>query len=66
MKRSIVLVTLLLGCIALTSATKVETVAPQSFKGPVGLQLYSLREQFKKDVPAPWTRCVLLASLMLS
>src|SRR5690349_16153027 len=23
----------------------------QSFKGPVGLQLYSLREQFKKDVP---------------
>jgi sugar phosphate isomerase/epimerase len=24
----------------------------KSFKGPVGLQLYSLREQFKKDVPA--------------
>jgi sugar phosphate isomerase/epimerase len=23
----------------------------RSFKGPVGLQLYSLREQFKKDVP---------------
>ena len=23
-----------------------------SFKGPVGLQLYSLREQFAKDVPA--------------
>src|SRR5436190_20990309 len=23
-----------------------------SFKGPVGLQLYSLRDQFKKDVPA--------------
>ena len=23
-----------------------------SFKGPVGLQLYSLREQFKKDVPS--------------
>jgi sugar phosphate isomerase/epimerase len=23
-----------------------------SFKGPIGLQLYSLREQFKKDVPA--------------
>src|SRR5258707_8425661 len=22
-----------------------------SFKGPIGLQLYSLREQFKKDVP---------------
>jgi sugar phosphate isomerase/epimerase len=24
----------------------------QSFKGPIGLQLYSLREQFAKDVPA--------------
>src|SRR5262249_17858001 len=24
----------------------------QSFQGPVGLQLYSLREQFKKNVPA--------------
>src|SRR5256885_14003990 len=23
----------------------------KDFKGPVGLQLYSLREQFKKDVP---------------
>src|SRR3974390_2569200 len=22
-----------------------------SFKGPIGIQLYSLREQFKKDVP---------------
>src|SRR5215472_2185993 len=22
-----------------------------SFKGPIGLELYSLREQFKKDVP---------------
>ena len=43
----ILLITLLLGCVALTSATPVET-----FKGSVGLQLYSLREQFKKDVPA--------------
>src|SRR5438045_5784789 len=25
--------------------------AGSTFKGPVGLQLYSLREQFKKDVP---------------
>ena len=23
-----------------------------SFKGPLGLQLYSLRDEFKKDVPA--------------
>ena len=24
----------------------------QSFKGPIGLQLYSLRDQFKKDIPS--------------
>lgn len=29
-----------------------QTGTGQSFKGPIGLQLYSLREQFKKDVPA--------------
>src|ERR1051325_7102817 len=53
MKRKILLVSLLLGCVALTS-TKVQTVSMQTsgkdFKGPVGLQLYSLRDQFKKDV----------------
>src|ERR1044071_9473633 len=48
MKRKILVVTLLLCCVALTNATRFET----SFKGPVGLQLYSLRDQFKKDVPA--------------
>lgn len=38
------------------SLTAVDALAAQtgtgpSFKGPIGLQLYSLREQFKKDVP---------------
>jgi len=32
------------------NSTAAEGTGP-SFKGPVGLQLYSLREQFKKDVP---------------
>ena len=57
MKRNILLVSLLLGCVALTCSTKVETVITQTssgvgpeVKGPVGLQLYSLRDQFKKDV----------------
>jgi hypothetical protein len=47
MKPKVVLIILLLGCMAVTVATPFET-----FKGNVGLQLYSLREQFKKDVPA--------------
>lgn len=58
MKLKITFIALLLGCIALTCATKVATADQSSssgngpgFKGPVGLQLYSLREQFKKDVP---------------
>ncbi len=58
MKLNIAFITLLLGCVALTFSNKVAT-ADQSasggngpdFKGRVGLQLYSLREQFKKDVP---------------
>src|SRR6476661_3980839 len=33
------------------SAGAAATGVGPSFKGPVGLQLYSLREQFKKDVP---------------
>src|SRR5436309_10618494 len=32
------------------NSTAAEGTGP-SFQGPVGLQLYSLREQFKKDVP---------------
>lgn len=55
MRRKILLVSLLLGCVALICSTK--TVSTQTsagigphFKGPVGLQLYSLRDQFKKDV----------------
>lgn len=50
MKRTIGLLFLLLGCVILTCSTKVETVATQDLKGPIGLQLYSLRDQFKKDV----------------
>ena len=57
MRRKILLVSLLLGCVALICSTRVETVSTQTpagigrdFKGPVGLQLYSLRDQFKKDV----------------
>jgi len=47
MKRNITLLSLLLVCAALPGAAKVDT-----FKGSVGLQLYSLRDQFKQDVPA--------------
>lgn len=49
MRHKILLVSLLLGCVALIGSTKVQTSVPD-FKGPVGLQLYSLRDQFKKDV----------------
>ncbi|MBC7772816.1 MAG: sugar phosphate isomerase/epimerase [Pyrinomonadaceae bacterium] len=42
---------ILLGLILLvTSASAVDL--PGDFKGPLGLQLYTLREEFKKDVPA--------------
>src|SRR5436853_2493095 len=40
-------------CLLLSSARSYAAssgIGPD-FKGPVGLQLYSLREQFKKDVP---------------
>lgn len=33
------------------SATAAPAGIGRSFKGPIGLQLYSLRDQFKKDVP---------------
>lgn len=49
---------LVLGLIAMTYSTNPETTLAQhsagvgaSFKGPVGLQLYSLRDKFSKDVP---------------
>ena len=45
MKWNILLVSFALGCVALTWPANAET-----FKGPVGLQLYSLRDQFKQDV----------------
>ena len=48
----------LLSCIStialaltLCSTASADVGTGASFKGPVGLQLYSLREQFKKDVP---------------
>src|SRR5262245_4325044 len=43
------LFTFVLSTTPVTKAAEVGT--GPSFKGPVGLQLYSLREQFKKDVP---------------
>jgi sugar phosphate isomerase/epimerase len=58
MKRSLSLVVSLLGLFALTNSANL-AIMPQhlstsvsSVKGPIGLQLYSLREQFAKDVPA--------------
>ncbi|MBA3440894.1 MAG: sugar phosphate isomerase/epimerase [Pyrinomonadaceae bacterium] len=43
-----------LTCVANTIAAyhQRSTGSGQSFKGPIGLQLYSLREQFANDVPA--------------
>jgi sugar phosphate isomerase/epimerase len=59
MKQSLGLVLSLLGLFALTYSTNPALTVDQhptgigpSFKGPIGLQLYSLREQFAKDVPA--------------
>jgi sugar phosphate isomerase/epimerase len=50
---------LVLGLLSLVSSTKPAKAAEQrtagigsSFKGPIGLQLYSLRAQFAKEVPA--------------
>jgi len=59
MKQSQRFVLSLLGLFALTYSTNPALTAGQhpigigpSFKGPIGLQLYSLREQFARDVPA--------------
>jgi sugar phosphate isomerase/epimerase len=46
MKSTFVLLGVALGCVALTWPARVERVPPKA----VGLQLYSLRDQFKKDV----------------
>jgi sugar phosphate isomerase/epimerase len=46
MKSTFVLLGVALGCVALTWRAPVERVPPKA----VGLQLYSLRDQFKKDV----------------
>ena len=53
MKHKLLLVSLLLVCATLTGA-RIETAKPQRSSissRAVGLQLYSLRDQFKKDVP---------------
>jgi sugar phosphate isomerase/epimerase len=44
---------LILMCLGASGAdkSKSKTGTGQSFKGPIGLQLYSLRDQFAKDVP---------------
>src|ERR1700741_261083 len=51
MKRTIIIFSLLIGSVALSvlATPHTSTIGP-SFTNPVGLQLYSLREQFKKDV----------------
>lgn len=54
MNQKILLVSLLLVCLTLVFPTRVETAKRQSSSispRAVGLQLYSLRDQFKKDVP---------------
>jgi len=58
MKRLTRIALILLGLFAMTYSSNPETTSAQhsagmgsSFKGPVGLQLYSLRDQFAKDVP---------------
>lgn len=56
MKHNLLLVTLLLTFVTLTlsntSSTQKSVGIGPRFKGPIGLQLYSLRDQFKKDVGA--------------
>src|SRR5437773_5196851 len=51
--RSLMVVVCLSGIILLggCKSTGPSAAGGKPFKGPVGLQLYSLREQFKKDVP---------------
>ena len=51
MKINIFLLSLLIGCLAVDIvAQKTSSGTGPTFKGPVGLQLYSLREHFKQDV----------------
>jgi sugar phosphate isomerase/epimerase len=48
----------ILSSIALTCSANINAVnrPPVGFKGPVGLQLYSLRDQFAKDLPSTLDR----------
>ncbi|HEX7863038.1 MAG TPA: sugar phosphate isomerase/epimerase [Verrucomicrobiae bacterium] len=47
---AIAAILLFTGCSSLSTGEKL-TGTGKDFKGPIGLQLYSLRAQFKKDVP---------------
>src|SRR6476620_533868 len=47
----VALLSCLIVVLSAISARSKETGIGPSFKGPIGLQLYSLREQFAKDVP---------------
>jgi sugar phosphate isomerase/epimerase len=49
--RTSIAATLLLNLAWLSTASAADVGIGASFKGPIGLQLYSLREQFAKDVP---------------
>src|SRR5688572_21474654 len=55
MKRITTLFTATLTALVITSTPAADTPKAvgtgESFKGPLGLQLYSLRDQFKQDVP---------------
>lgn len=50
MKATLLTLTLMAG-IASTAVSADKAGTGPSFKGPIGLQLYSLRDQFKQDVP---------------
>jgi sugar phosphate isomerase/epimerase len=51
MKFSLLFLLLILSALFVNQSKDRSTGTGPSFKGPVGLQLYSLRDQFKKDVP---------------
>src|SRR3979409_1545648 len=51
MKHSILLSFLCCACAGLALAADKTAGIGSHFKGPIGLQLYSLRDQFAKDVP---------------
>src|SRR5436309_1285341 len=46
----------LVAAFAALAAGAADTATPKSFKGPVGLELYSLRAEFAKDIPGTLDR----------